>query len=39
MKELNQRKIKELKDIAKNIRKDVLISLNNAGSGHTAGSL
>lgn len=39
MKKLDQEKIKELKNIAKNIRKDILISLNNARSGHTAGPL
>lgn len=39
IKKLDQEKMKELKNIAKNIRKDILISLNNSGSGHTAGSL
>ncbi len=37
--ELSDKKIEEMKSISKNIRKDILISLNRAGSGHTAGSL
>jgi transketolase len=39
MLELSDKKIEELKSISKNIRKDILLSLNNAKSGHTAGSL
>jgi len=31
--------INELQKIAKSIRRDILISINNAGSGHTGGSL
>jgi len=31
--------IQQLKDLAKNIRRNVLISLTEAGSGHTGGSL
>lgn len=39
MKSLSQEKIIELKKIAKEIRKDIIRMLSNAGSGHTAGSL
>jgi len=33
------RDVNQLKEIAKEIRKDILIMLNKAGSGHTGGSL
>lgn len=36
---MSQFDITELKRIAKSIRKDILISINKAGSGHTGGSL
>lgn len=34
-----ENEINELQQIAKSIRRDILISINNAGSGHTGGSL
>ena len=36
---MNRPTVEQLKDIAKEIRKDVLIMLSEAGSGHTSGSL